>query len=156
MDFRDQLDEHYKENIKKLISYFKNKTGSIQDAEDIVHEAYFRALKYEHLFDRELNLNTWLSTIAKNVWRDMQKEKDGIVREIEEPILLNKNEVTKDMFRTALRGFNKNHKSIVNLYYRLGYSIKDISQIKMVSQSAVKIILYRFRERIKENEELYN
>ncbi|HSW55257.1 MAG TPA: RNA polymerase sigma factor [Ignavibacteriaceae bacterium] len=54
----------------QLKSYILRITASVDDAEDIVHDTYIKALDKLHTFRGESTLKTWLFTIASNIAKD--------------------------------------------------------------------------------------
>jgi len=54
----------------QLKSYILRITASVDDAEDIVHDTYIKALDKLHTFRGESTLKTWLFTIASNLAKD--------------------------------------------------------------------------------------
>jgi len=64
------FNEEFKGVTGQLKSYVLRITASVQDAEDIVHDTYVRALDKLHTFREASSLKTWLFTIASNLAKD--------------------------------------------------------------------------------------
>ena len=60
----------FKEISGHLRSYLLRITASVQDAEDIVHDTYIKALDKLQTFSGESSLKTWLFAIASNLAKD--------------------------------------------------------------------------------------
>ena len=67
------FNEEFKGILGQLKSYLLRITASIQDAEDIVHDTYIRALDKLSTFRGESSLKTWLFTIASNLAKDNKR-----------------------------------------------------------------------------------
>ena len=46
-----QIEQHYEENFDKLVKRFSHRAGGIQNAEDVVQEAFCLALRYKDSFN---------------------------------------------------------------------------------------------------------
>lgn len=64
------FNEEFKGISAQLRSYLLRITASIQDAEDMVHDTYLRALEKLSSFRGDSTLKTWLFTIASNLAKD--------------------------------------------------------------------------------------
>ncbi len=128
--------ENYKKQVKK-IGYMLG--GDWVSAEDVVQEAYIRAVKYGDSYSEERSsLKTWFNTILYNSFRDWQKldREKGIVKAPltdnvpEEVVFLQCNEfrglIKKEL--SSLMG-DERVRTVLHLWYILGYSAKEISQV---------------------------
>jgi RNA polymerase sigma-70 factor (ECF subfamily) len=64
------LNQEFEGIAGQLKSYILRITASVDDAEDIVHDTYIKALDKLHTFRGESTLKTWLFTIASNLAKD--------------------------------------------------------------------------------------
>jgi RNA polymerase sigma-70 factor (ECF subfamily) len=65
-------------NIDGLYSYALVLTSNQAEAEDLVHETYFRAIRAAGSLPAGTNLKAWLFTILRNVWfRQLRKRQSG-------------------------------------------------------------------------------
>jgi RNA polymerase sigma factor (sigma-70 family) len=64
------LEDHYIKNCQKLIKRLSYKAGTVWAAEDCVHEAYARAIRYIESCDNDKDFNKWFTTILNNVLID--------------------------------------------------------------------------------------
>jgi RNA polymerase sigma-70 factor, ECF subfamily len=66
------------EHIDGLYGYAMVLTRSRADAEDLVQEAYVRALEAMHRLREDSNIKGWLFTILRNLWlNELRKRKSG-------------------------------------------------------------------------------
>lgn len=64
------LNKEFEGITGQLKSYLLRITASVDDAEDIVHDTYIKALDKLHTFRGESTLKTLLFTIASNLAKD--------------------------------------------------------------------------------------
>lgn len=132
-------------------------------AEDVVQEAFCRALYYQDSFDkRRAKLATWFNKILFNALRDVQKE--GRIT----PAPLNLDYSSEDLFEemdlketvefhnhlSERIGEVRNdyHQRILILFFINGYTSREISEVEeKTSVSNVTTIVGRFRLAMLEN-----
>jgi RNA polymerase sigma factor (sigma-70 family) len=78
------LEDHYIKNCQKLIKRLSYKAGTVWAAEDCVHEAYARAIRYIESCDNDKDFNKWFTTILNNVLIDYKNAERGQIHEYEE------------------------------------------------------------------------
>ena len=128
--------ENYRQQVKK-VGYMLS--GDFNSAQDVVQEAYRRAVKYESSYvEGRASLKTWFNTILYNSFHDWQRlDRDkGIVKTPltddvqEEVVFIQSNEfrglINKEV--DALMGDDK-VRVVLHLWYILGYSAKEISEV---------------------------
>lgn len=135
--------------------------GDYHAGEDITQEAFCRAWKFYPSFDPERGeLNTWFNAILFNALRDYQRtmkmnvsvpENDFSVEDVLDKEYLSNNpdkrEHLQDLVNTVQ---NETHREVVYLFFVLGYTSSEISQIIAgMSTSNVTTIVMRFRKRYK-------
>ena len=64
------LNREFESSKGQLKSYLLRITASVNDAEDIVHDTYIKAVDKLNTFRGESSLKTWLFTIASNLAKD--------------------------------------------------------------------------------------
>ncbi len=149
------IEKHYVENRARYVKRLTFRAGSPEDAEDIIQEAYYRALKYAKScvpdqFDR------WFSTIINNCLRELKNQNTGhsadefnedeadglqcphysnhVMREIYELI------DTKSLVQ----------QEVLNLYFKNEFTAVDISRITSYTYAQCHQIIQRFRKELKE------
>ena len=145
------FDEFYRDSYKRQVGTVKKYLKcDYSTAEDIVMEAYARALKYQLSYDPDRSpINTWFNSIIFNLIKEHTTEppreeynenrSSGVWTKVEH-----------ELFRKELKKVrNKDHRYILTLFYILGYSSKDISQILYdYSQTNVTTICSRFKQKL--------
>lgn len=154
--------------IEKIISDYTNYIYTIinnfnivlteEDIEEIISETFFTLWNNKPKLDWNSNMSPYLAGIAKNLIK--RRYKDIIPREnIEnyEEKLVSKSNIELDYIQKEgnvmlLKELNKlkdEDKNIFILYYYEDESIKEISKNLNISESKVKIRLFRTRKKLK-------
>jgi len=150
------FEERIVKNYKDLKKYALKLTNDNEDANDLLQDTVFKALKNKEKFVEDIYFKTWLGTIMKNIWFDklrslkktepfinqekgseMNKGVDGIDSESIEKFILTKLK-NKPIY---LKVFNLS---------REGYSYKEISDELQITIPSVKIYLNRTRKILKD------
>lgn len=158
----DLLTDTYRKNYRvkvKLMSRILR--GDLALAEDVVQEAFTRAIKYIHLYDESRGLiDTWFNSILFNTLRDTQKierNQQELHRELKLFDVIDSISPEKwpdykeKIFSTIKLIQNTRHRRVLELFFIYGYSTTEIAQIEdRMTQSNVTTILMRFRELLKQ------
>ncbi|HYF74954.1 MAG TPA: RNA polymerase sigma factor [Candidatus Nitrosocosmicus sp.] len=167
MDLNSLYEQHY----DKLFTVAYRLTGSREDAEDVVQEAFLNACKAFHTFQGNSSLSTWLYRIVVNCsYRYMKKLKKLPVVDISARLNVSekvffemiKSEesvedivMTNDMRETCLQLFLKcmpqKQKIAFVLKVLLGLTTEEVAAIMDISEGAVKTNVYRARLVMKDN-----
>lgn len=178
MKFRE--DSHYIERVMNgdvsayspLVEKHKNLVYSIvfrilnnrEDAEEIAQDTFLKAYSSLASFEKKSKFSTWLYRIAYNnaISKKRKKRLDEV--EIDDHIMFNysTDEISASvhkveeseqikMIDTALHSLPDEDNLLIDLFYRSGNSIEDISSITGLSQSNVKVRLHRIRKKLYES-----
>lgn len=134
--------------------------GDFALAEDIIQEAFARAVKYLHLYDERKGLmETWFNAILFNALRDAQKQERNYQELHREIYLFDVFDPAKsilspehkeDIYLSIQAISNEKHRRVLELFYLYGYSSKEIAEIEeKMTQSNVTTIVMRFKESLK-------
>lgn len=135
--------------------------GNREEAEDIAQDALVKAYLSSPSFEERYKFSTWLFKIAYNTYLDRGKRagsnvyfsvigKDGWIPE---------SSVEEDSFRyqslyQALDRISERERTAILLHYIGGYSVKESAEIMNCSSGAVKLLLMRGRNKLKEKLDL--
>lgn len=153
------LTAFYVEERDTLIGIVNKITKDYDDAEDIVQEAFTRALKYWDTFKGDgSKLFPWFYGILTNVRKDYMADKRrlGMVKdnlkdddefEIEDSGMTHK--ITRE-FREEIKKQSPEHADVLFLYFEKSYKPEEIAQIVEMNWEAVRKVIARFKIKMKE------
>lgn len=148
------------QNMALTIAYRLCRNRS--DAEDVVQDAFLKAYQNLHSYKFNGKFSTWFYRIVYNTGithinrkqnKDSQLEVDQRSETMNvQPDFFEKKEQEelRSTIEEALLQLPSNEAVIVSLYYLEDYSVKEITQIVSLSESNVKIRLFRARKKLKE------
>lgn len=152
-DVIDQLfSQYYNEALLYTISLCRNRTV----AEDIVSNAFFKALTLSE--DSIRDFKPWLLTVCRNEFISICRKNSRFTgEEIPEDLADGQEEVIegiirKEEYRSLYRAIGllpDTQKEVVTLFYFSRLSIKSISEITGKSETNVKVLLCRARDKLR-------
>lgn len=168
----EQLVERHKTRVFNLVYRF---LGSSQEAEDIAQEIFIKVYYAKNTYEPKAKFTTWLYTICKNTcFNELRKRKPFCVS-IDDSIKLEEDTVAFQMadpsmptpadsalnnekaliVKSAIDSLSIPQKMAVILsrYDQLSY--EEIAQIMHCSVKAVKSLLHRAKEQLKEKLKYY-
>jgi RNA polymerase sigma-70 factor (ECF subfamily) len=136
-------------------------TGNMQDAEDIVQNAFVKAFHNLHRFQQKSKFSTWLFRIVYNTTLNAISKKTikkqyfdyQCIAEEEssftwDHITEMENEEKKKIINQALVQLHPSETLVISLYYWEDYSVKEVSEASGLSIENVKIKLHRGRKNL--------
>lgn len=159
---RDAAEGLIRAHQVSLYAYMLRMSGRPEIAEDIVQDAFVRALTNLDRFDFRFRFSTWLFTIAKRLYVN-QKQKlqpkpigSGLLTHpstgddpdcptIDAEVLAN----ARASIDAALASLNDEQREIVALFYQLNWSINRIAEYLTIPAGTVKSHLHRARARMR-------
>ncbi len=158
-DIIDQLfSQYYNEAILYTISLCRNRTV----AEDIVSDAFFKALSMSD--DSIRDFKPWLLTVCRNEYISICRKENRFTREgIPEDLTDDREEmiesiIRREEYRSLYRAIDllpDTQKEAVMLFYFSGLPIRSISKVIGKSETNTKVLLCRAREKLKTMMEEY-
>lgn len=144
-----------------LYGYILRLSGRVDIAEDVVQDAFVRALSNLDRFDPRFRFSTWLFTIARRVYFNARaKLKPAYDSEmiesnssaVESPsVRLARREThLRDALQRALMTLPDEQREIVVLFHQHDWSIKLICDQTGLPEGTVKSHLHRGRRRLRE------
>lgn len=149
------IENHYRVNRQRLVKRLSFRAGTREDGEDIVQEAYYRALKYHKSFDGS-NFDRWFNTILVNTLREHKNTSKGYATEEYDeneeeaaPCVLMPRRIMQEVFK-SIKERPVAQQEILMLFFEQEYTAKDISKILPYSYAQVHQTIQRFRNELKE------
>lgn len=152
--------EKYNQKFKMMRSILR---GDSATAEDVVQEAFTRALKYQNSFDEDrATLEVWFNKILFNSLRDVQQQARNSPPPTQEEEFSLEDVFSQDWFadnpqsrqllvETLSKVDNPKKKQVLTLFYILGYSTKEVTEIEEgLTQTNVTSIVNRFKNSLKD------
>jgi len=134
----------------------QQKTGNLQDAEDLVQDAFVKAYRNIHRYRASFCFSTWLFTIAMRLAnshyrrrRPLQTAWEHKSGNSEPDAVIAQRESRQSLWALAER-LPENQYQALWLKYAADMSIKEIAKVMRKSQVCVKVLLYRARVNLAE------
>lgn len=158
------IEEYYSNNFEELVKRYHNRAGGRENSEDIVQEAFARALQYFPTFDGRVPFENWFSRILQNSFRQFKTDEKnyGMNMSNEDadvpcPVCLENKRLVHDVKQYIMNSSPKNEREILQLYYIKGYSFQDIVRITDEKYRRVNYVVYKFNDTIRQlGEEIAN
>jgi RNA polymerase sigma factor (sigma-70 family) len=127
--------------------------GGAYNADDVVQEAFTRALQYFPSY-RGGGLENWFNGILLNAIKDFQRELrlEGMTNEIDETDvkptpLINNMDVLRDCGLTLAKAEAPRTKEVLTLHFKNGYTATEISSLLDMPESSVSMSIFRFKKK---------
>ena len=126
------------------------------DADDVVQNTFMKLLKYKKGFESEEHIRNWLIKVAVNesrsIWSSSWKKRnialdEGFFGAYTEPVFAQEGQ---EVLYETLMELPPKYRQPLYLYYYEELSIKEISSVLKISETAVSTRLQRARQKIKE------
>lgn len=149
------IEQHYNENKLKLIKRLTYRCGTEWDAQDVLHDAYERAIKYISSF-RGDNIGAWFNQIMNNALREHKNASKGFAtssfdEEDEEGVPCNhySERVVKEI-NDLIDTKSVVQMEVLKLHFQQDYTARDIARITEHSYNNSQKIIIRFKQELKD------
>lgn len=151
----------YDQYVSQIYRFILLKTSSVQDAEDLTSEVFFKFWKNISITDTDIkdieNPRALLYCIANNLTTDFYRKKNkkeltiidsnkNILEILSENIDLCKKAELESDIKQIIKFINKlkdDYQNVIIWHYLEELSIKEVAQIMNKSQGAVRVLLHR-------------
>lgn len=150
----------YEDHAQALFGFLAYRTGDRALAEDVMSEAFERALKARRRYDPgKASAKTWIYSIALNCLRDQQRRQSAEVRAVDrvggvgEPELSDPGfdrAETRDEVHRALRHLSDEEREVVALRFGGELSAKEMANLLGERETTVEGRLYRALRKLRE------
>ncbi len=148
----------YEDEYKNFIRFTARMVGSKEAAEDIVQEAFTRALYFWDSYDESKPVKNWFITILNNARRSyMSKERANGMSFGKEDFDPNSIVVEEDPADYAMldkinifiEKHPKNVKKVLELYFIKGYKPREIAEVYDMNRHSIRQYIWEFRRELK-------
>lgn len=144
-EFSAKYDTYSRTIFKIAMTYLANKS----DAEDVMQEVFIKLLYNSSEFQNSDHEKYWIirttSNICKNMLKSFRHKNTENIEDLTEYL----SEPSHTNIAELLLELNPKYRIVIYLMYYEGYSVKEISEMLSITQSAVKMRLKRGRELLK-------
>lgn len=158
----ETVESHYRVNFTKLVKIMTNRVvdKSHAYAEEVVQEAYARAIKYYPSFNRSKKpFDKWFRTILNNTLRDHKKEEKNTAASIEEIAEVGIEPVKMPPYllkevAAQVKAYSPEKQEVILLWLKYSYKPREIAEVVSMSPTNIRKTLSLFRQDlidIKEN-----
>ena len=151
----DQQNQFLKQLALKL-------TKHLDDAEDLIQDTYFKALKNQDKYEQGTNLKGWLYTIMRNTFINNYRKKkvqNTFVDETENNYFIDQginnrveqadHNVDQDYIMKQIDSIEKNYVEAFMMHYN-GYKYEEIAEILDIPLGTVKSRIFLARKKMME------
>jgi RNA polymerase sigma factor (sigma-70 family) len=155
-----EFERLYEDHAQPLFGFLAYRTGDRGLAEEVMSEAFERALKARKKYDpRKASAKTWIYSIALNCLRDHQRRQGAEVRALDrvgaptgfdltDPGLARAED--RDDLQRALRGLSDEEREVVALRYGGELTAKEMAKLLGERETTVEGRLYRALRKLRE------
>lgn len=158
MSRNEVIEEHYRKNYKTLVNHMVNRVPNKSHAlaEEVVQEAYCRALKYYDGFDPTRKpFSTWFNRILNNACSACLQEEGGNLPSLDdEEMDLEPFRIMEDvdipfelvvMIQESMKKQKADVFEVLNMFFNLGMKTREIAECVEFNHGNIRQIIRRFR-----------
>jgi len=160
LSINEKFTQIYNGYYSIIYRYFFYKTGDKQSTEDLTAETFLKAyINFEKFDDKKAAVQTWLMTLAKNIYTDNYRKYKNQIYSPEE--LLTETPDTTDLEQEFLKAdtykilykaigeLNEQEKNLIALKYSAEFKNKEIALIIGKSERHTAVMLGRAITKLK-------
>ncbi|MBN1821981.1 MAG: sigma-70 family RNA polymerase sigma factor [Prolixibacteraceae bacterium] len=146
----------YKLYYKSMFNVTLRIINDETEAEDVMQEAFLKALQKIETYRGEVSFGAWLKKIVVNRSLDVLKKRKVVFEEINErkhdseDFKMDSKEVDVDKIKNAINQLPDGYRVVLSLYLIEGYDHEEISQILGISNSASRTQYMRAKNKLRE------
>lgn len=152
------IGDYYTKNRSSLIKKVSGRAATPENAEDIVHNAFVKALQYWGSYDPKVKgLDEWFGCILNNSLKDFMRDERnyGMAMEFDEEEIegIEMSSLSDDIKQKIKKEIGmasvKNQK-ILTFYYIQGHSRKEVAEMTGLKYKSIETTIQRFKTHIQE------
>lgn len=158
---RTGFEELVRRYYPKCIRFAVGILGDMEEAEEAVQDAFLKVYVHIESYRREAKFSTWLYRILYNICHTrlrlrrsfvdisaVEDRYDNRLLEASDETSLIERLEQKDIVEAIIKAFDElpsRYRSVLHLHYIEDFTVEEIGRILRISESAVKVRLYRGR-----------
>ncbi len=162
----DKMALLYERHNRNLFGFFYKLTGSGSASEDLVHNVFYRMLKYRHSYNGELgsqsNFTAWMYHLARNVNADHFKKQKKVsysddMQSWERRLKVDENAESQlgksqelELLEKAVRQLPPDKQEMLVLTKYQGLKYDRVAEVFGISEGAVKVRVHRILQDLRE------
>lgn len=148
------IEEFYTENRRLLVNSWSRRAGSPENAEDILQEAFFRALKYKDSFNPERQeIGAWFNRIMNNTFVAFKRDErlEGMSVEYNDETHAETYEMSQtdaDLTARIIDEINKKDGDVrdtLYLFFVKEFKPTEVRDILDIPYRTIQSYIYRFK-----------
>lgn len=149
------LADHHSKNFGKLVKRYARRFDNDHVGQDVVQEAYSKALRYRETYDASQPFENWFGVICFNAFRTIYAQEQGHVAEDLDDMEIAGTETYYEMDRLwaqileAIKKEKPEAQEVLRLYFDKGYTITEISEFHIMSHRQIRVHVYAFKYKIR-------
>ncbi len=158
----EKMIKKYSNYVYKIINNTVTEQVTIEDKEEIISDVFFILWQNQNIIDKNKDIKAYIAGITKNVIKiklkkvkktskaecDIDDFQNFLHTEKSTESILEKNEDFEQLVQEIKRLESDEYEMLINYYYK-GKKIKEIANEFKISESKVKVTLYRIRKKLK-------
>ena len=149
-----QIEQFYKDNYSTLVKRLNRRAGGVENAEDVLQEAFFRSLKYCDSFNPERQeIGAWFNTIMNNTLVVHQRDVmlNGLSVSYDEDVHEEsyecdaENNLLLTEIISRIDDRDERHRNILHLFFIRGYKMREIQQVVGGGYKGIQMLIHRFK-----------
>lgn len=146
-EFRRIIELYSSTVFRTAMCYVKNKS----DADDIMQDVFLKLYTYGGVFESDMHIKAWLIRVTVNSCKNLLKSYwYRFSAPIENAENVPEKQSEDEYLLSVIMKLGRKNRAVLYMHYYEGYSIKDISSLMGMSETAVTSQLYRSRKRLKQ------
>lgn len=147
------IEDHYRKKREGFVKAFVTMAGGYAQAEDVVQDAYVKALTYWKAFDAPADLDRMFPILVMNCYRDFKKDERRhgaaeLTEDIEGPAFNFTNIIKQNIYK-MIEAQAERDRGVLSLHFIKGFTQREIETLTNIPQGTVKDIVVKFRDHLK-------
>ncbi len=158
----EEIIRKYSNYVYKIISNQMQNELTLEDKEEIISDIFFILWKNQNVIDKNKDLKPYIAGITKNVIKtklkncvpkyknecDIEDFQNILYEEKTVELNIEKAEIFNQLIQEIKKLDNSEYQILINYYYK-EKKVKEIAKEFKLSESKVKITLFRIRKKLK-------